>query len=78
MPLLKVAVIRRAGLVKLLKPDPAIYRLLLDSYALDAGLCLFIDDSVANVDSARRVGFQAVQYESPQQLEKSLRAFSLL
>lgn len=67
-----------SGRVKLLKPDPAIYRLLLDAHDLDAGACLFIDDSPANVEAARRLGFRTVLFESPQQLEENLTAFGLL
>lgn len=67
-----------SGRVKLLKPDPAIYRLLLETYSLDAAECLFIDDSPANVEGARRVGLQAARYESPRQLEEVLTSFSLL
>ncbi|PWB82432.1 MAG: 2-haloalkanoic acid dehalogenase [Methylocystaceae bacterium] len=67
-----------SGRVKLLKPDPAIYRLLLDTHDLDAGSCLFIDDSPANVEGARRVGFHAVLYENPRRLEETLAGFSLL
>lgn len=67
-----------SGRVKLLKPDPAIYRLLLDTHGLDAGACLFIDDSRANVEGARGVGLVAVQFESPPQLESVLTALSLI
>ena len=37
-----------SGAVGLLKPDPAIYRLLLDRNGLEAQRCLFIDDSLKN------------------------------
>jgi HAD superfamily hydrolase (TIGR01509 family) len=67
-----------SGRVKLAKPDPEIYRLLLETYGLDAGECLFIDDSLANVEGARGVGMQAVRYENPRQLEEVLTGFSLL
>jgi HAD superfamily hydrolase (TIGR01509 family) len=46
------------------KPDPAIYRLLLDRYDLAAADCLFIDDSAKNVTSARAVGMHAHLFES--------------
>jgi 2-haloacid dehalogenase len=45
---------------RLLKPDPAIYRVLLDRYGLAAADCVFIDDSAANVAAARGLGMQAV------------------
>lgn len=46
----------------LVKPDPAIYRVLLERFALDPADCLFIDDMQKNVDGARAVGMQAVRF----------------
>jgi len=42
--------------VKLSKPDPGIYRLLLDKYSLKADECLFIDDTGENVIGAEKSG----------------------
>lgn len=67
-----------SGEVGLLKPDPAIYRLLLRSYDLDPARCLFIDDSAANVDGARAVGLSALRFESPDQIERALVELELL
>jgi len=67
-----------SGRVKLLKPDPAIYRLLLESYGLDPTACLFIDDSPANVEGARKVGLHATRFESPEQIERMLKELALL
>ena len=62
-----------SGDERLLKPDPAIYRLLLDRYGLNAGDCIFIDDSEANVQGAREVGMQAIRYVEPMDLASELR-----
>jgi 2-haloacid dehalogenase len=62
-----------SGAEKLIKPDPKIYRLLLERYGLKAGDCLFIDDVPKNVEGARAVGMQAVQFTSPAQLADDLR-----
>ncbi|MBG0810678.1 HAD family phosphatase [Methylosinus sp. H3A] len=67
-----------SGRVKLLKPDPAIYRLLLETYGLDPAACLFIDDSPANVEGARKVGLHATRFESPEQVERTLKEMALL
>jgi 2-haloacid dehalogenase len=67
-----------SGRVKLLKPDPAIYRLLLETYRLDPAHCLFIDDSAVNVDGARAVGMSALRFESPEQIERALVELELL
>ncbi|MFP5368521.1 MAG: HAD-IA family hydrolase, partial [Actinomycetes bacterium] len=56
-----------------LKPDPAIYRLLLDRYGLAARDCVFIDDSKANVEGARSVGMHAIHYAEPMDLVAELR-----
>jgi 2-haloacid dehalogenase len=62
----------------LIKPDPRIFRVLLDRYGLDAGRTLFIDDSSVNVQAARGVGMQAVRFESPEGLRAHLEALGLL
>jgi HAD superfamily hydrolase (TIGR01509 family) len=54
------------------KPDPAIYRLLLDRYGLAAADCLFIDDSAKNVAGARAVGMHAHLFESANGLRAEL------
>lgn len=70
---------RFAGVVvsaheRLLKPDPAIYRALLDRYGLVAGDCLFIDDSEKNVLGARAVGMRALHCPLGFDLEAGLAA----
>lgn len=64
-----------SGTEKLLKPDPRIYRLLLDRHELNAADCLFIDDIKANVEAARTIGMQAVQFTDPAQLATDLRTY---
>ena len=58
---------------RLLKPDPAIYNVLLDRYGLSAGECIFVDDSARNVEAARAVGMQAVHFVEPIDLRAQLR-----
>ncbi|WP_193557276.1 HAD family hydrolase [Microvirga pakistanensis] len=55
-----------SGDERLLKPDPAIYHRLLDRYGLDAADCVFIDDSRANIETARAVGMHAIHYPDEQ------------
>jgi 2-haloacid dehalogenase len=68
-----------SGVERLLKPEPAIYRLLLDRYGLTAADCVFIDDSPANVEGARAIGMHALHFKGPEALEADLRrlGFSL-
>ena len=62
-----------SGDVRLLKPDAAIFRCLLDKYGLNAEECVFIDDTMSNVEGARAAGLQAVRFENVGQLRESLR-----
>lgn len=66
-----------SGREGLIKPDPAIFRLLLDRFGLVAAECLFIDDIPANVAAARDVGLQAVRFTDPATLARDLRAAGL-
>jgi 2-haloacid dehalogenase len=62
-----------SGDERLIKPDPAIYRVLIDRYDLRAEDCVFIDDSAKNVEGARAVGMHALRFESPERLADELR-----
>jgi len=61
--------------VKLKKPDPEIFKLLLEKYSLNAGECVYIDDTPANVKAARQLGipsFAFTSYEDACEKLKSL------
>lgn len=60
---------------RLLKPDPAIYRVLLERYGLQAEDCIFVDDSEKNVKGARSVGMHGVHFVEPIDLRGELRGF---
>lgn len=61
----------------LLKPDPAIYRILLDRNRLDPSTCVFIDDLAENVEAARAVGMTGLVFTSPERLAADLAALGL-
>ncbi|MBX2926710.1 MAG: HAD family phosphatase [Saprospiraceae bacterium] len=63
-----------SGEEKLKKPDPVIYRLLIERYGIEPARALFIDDNAENVESARNVGLQAVQFTSAGQLREELKS----
>jgi 2-haloacid dehalogenase len=67
-----------SGEVGLIKPDKAIFNLLLERIMLPAGRCLFIDDHDTNIRVARELGFQTILFQSPQQLEAELRRMGIL
>jgi 2-haloacid dehalogenase len=57
---------------RILKPNPAIYRVLFDRYNLAPEACVFIDDSAANIATARELGMQAVHFVEPIDLAAEL------
>jgi 2-haloacid dehalogenase len=67
-----------SGEVKLIKPDPRIYSLLLERVGRKAEECLFIDDSEANVITANQLGFKIIRFESPGQLLNELQRLGIL
>ena len=67
-----------SGDERLIKPDPAIYRKLLDRNGLEASSCLFIDDSLKNVKGAEAVGMTAHHFTSPEALRAHLVSLNLL
>lgn len=67
-----------SGQVKQLKPAAPIYRLLMDRNGLEAGDCIFIDDSMANVEGARAVGMDAIHFTGAEALGRELAARGLL
>jgi 2-haloacid dehalogenase len=67
-----------SGEVRLLKPDAAIYRRLLDQHDLRAEDTLFIDDVEQNVEGARTVGMHAVRFVDAETLRNDLTGYGLL
>ena len=64
--------------LKTAKPEPAIYRYLLDHYRLQPEECLFIDDMEANVAGARAVGIPAARFESAGDLHRIFQERGIL
>lgn len=61
-----------SGKVKQAKPEPYIYHLLLDKINHKAEDCLFIDDSIPNIETAKSLGFQTIHFKSAGQLADDL------
>lgn len=61
-----------SGDVQLIKPQPEIFELLQHRFGLDPHHTLFIDDLKSNVQAAQACGWQAVQFETAQQLQQHL------
>lgn len=62
-----------SGEERLIKPDPAIFQVLLKRIGRRAEECLFIDDVPANARAARQLGFGAIEFTSPEDLRARLR-----
>jgi epoxide hydrolase-like predicted phosphatase len=60
--------------IGLAKPDPAIYRRLLDHWSLPAPAVVFIDDFAENIAAARDLGMVAIQFRDPVQAVAELDA----
>lgn len=60
------------------KPDPAIYRLALDRFRLDAAACVFVDDRAENVAGAEAVGMAAILFAGAEALRRDLTRLGLL
>jgi 2-haloacid dehalogenase len=67
-----------SGDVGLVKPDPQIYQIMLRKIGRPAEECLFIDDSLTNIQQAQTMGFITIHFQSPEQLENALRDLKLL
>jgi 2-haloacid dehalogenase len=64
-----------SGDEKLIKPDPAIYHVLLKRQKLQAEDCIFIDDSMKNVEAAAKLGFHALHFTTAEAFATDLRVF---
>ena len=67
-----------SGAVGMVKPERGIFELLLQKIGRPAHECLFIDDALANIQQADRMGFKTVLFKSSQQLRAELRELELL
>jgi 2-haloacid dehalogenase len=66
-----------SGQEKLIKPDPAIFRLLLSRYHIEAKRAVFIDDNLRNVTAAEQVGMRALHFTGPAKLRADLKELGL-
>jgi 2-haloacid dehalogenase len=67
-----------SGEVKIIKPDPAIFHILLQKHQLRPEECLLVDDTPKNVTSAREIGFRTHLFTNPSRLEQELASMGLL
>jgi putative hydrolase of the HAD superfamily len=64
-----------SGKILMLKPEPAIYKHLVDTTGIVPAESVFIDDLLRNVIAARESGLAAIQFTTPQACRDELRAY---
>ena len=59
--------------LKISKPDMRIYKYLLETYNLNPDECIFIDDSVANINASNELGIHGIVYTDIENLRKEFK-----
>ncbi len=62
---------------KVIKPDREIYELLLSRFGLKAEECVFLDDTLKNIEAAKALGFYGIWFQSKEQAEEELQALGV-
>jgi 2-haloacid dehalogenase len=66
-----------SGVERVIKPDPRIFRILLERNAIAPETAVYIDDVAPNADAASRLGIHGIHFRSPEQLRRELAAVGL-
>lgn len=66
-----------SGDERLMKPDPAIYRLAMHRFGVEANDAVFIDDRADNVAGAESVGMAGIVFTNAPALRRDLKALGL-
>jgi putative hydrolase of the HAD superfamily len=61
-----------SGEIKMMKPEPAVFRHLLDTFKLHAEESVFIDDVLANIDAAKEMGLHTIWFKDAAQCRREL------
>jgi 2-haloacid dehalogenase len=67
-----------SGEVGIIKPDPRIFELLIERFAMDPRRAVYIDDVEANVTAARPFGIHAIRFTTAAALRSELVELGLL
>jgi putative hydrolase of the HAD superfamily len=62
-----------SGEINLIKPDNAIFEHLIQRFGLTPERSIFIDDSLANIESAAKLGFKTHHFTDPARCRQALR-----
>lgn len=67
-----------SGQEGVMKPDPRVFRILLDRYGLAASEAVFIDDDPRNPAVAASLGMRGIHFQTPEKLRVDLESLGLL
>jgi len=67
-----------SGRERIIKPDPAIFKLIIERYHLSPEKTVFIDDNVRNVDAAEREGLHGIHFQNADELVARLQELGVL
>jgi 2-haloacid dehalogenase len=67
-----------SGEVGLIKPDPRIFALLIERFAIEPQRAVYVDDVEANAAAASPFGIHAIHFTNPARLREKLVEFGLL
>lgn len=67
-----------SGRERLIKPDPLIFKVMIERFGLRPEDCIFIDDNLHNILAADKLGFETVHFTSPSQLKHQLQQSGIL
>lgn len=59
------------------KPSPEAFQNLMDRFEIRPEEAVFIDDTLANIETARKLGFSTVHFQSYEQAREELRALGV-
>jgi epoxide hydrolase-like predicted phosphatase len=64
--------------VRLRKPDPRIYRLVLDRLGVQPQEAVFVDDFMKNIEGAKEVGMHTVWFKGREDAVRQLRGLGVM
>ena len=67
-----------SGEVKLIKPDPRIFKLFMETFAIDPASTVYIDDRTLNVEAAMAFGMHGIVFTNAASLRNDLISLGLI
>ncbi|WP_196893919.1 HAD family hydrolase [Aureivirga marina] len=66
-----------SGQEKTMKPDPKIFEIAIERFKINPEKTIFIDDKLENVEAFEKFGVKGIHFQSPKQLEESLKELNI-